>query len=437
MPTLNYLINQYQNRRISFSIIESFINNPNISDEEIVSLDSNNRNALHNSFLLFLDNEEESEYEYNTHEEIWDTSDESIKFTNNKIKLINWLINFKKNDSNFLNQQDIKGNSPLHLAIRKKHIVDWRFEGILMNLAKQLINNSHVNPNLVNLENETPFCTLLIQKINQANSYPTNKEIHELVNDFQNNSNFNINCINNRNQNLLHIIAKIGSKTDFRINFAITKKSNFYQIDINGHTPYEIAILNNNFDMLEIIENYKYFDINTTVDEFNNTILHRAINCNNKKIVTTLLSRNENNDLKIDFDIKNKKNEKPFKFENIIIDWLNNLLKNQNETELMIIDFLKRNECDYSSYITIEKLTWWTLAIRYNLKAVTNYLVNSVLTNVNKLDNNPFKNKNYLFDDKLKKEIDDMLDDLSYVEPEIIITIQKLPNCPNFNDLQK
>ncbi|WP_425381784.1 hypothetical protein [Spiroplasma endosymbiont of Polydrusus pterygomalis] len=64
-------------------------------------------------------------------------------------------------------------------------------------------------------------------------------------------------------------------------------------------------------------------------------------------------------------------------------------------------------------------------------------MVNSVLTNANKLDNNPFKNKNYLFDDEVKKEIDDMLDDLSYVNPEIIITIKQLPDFPNFNELQK
>lgn len=64
-------------------------------------------------------------------------------------------------------------------------------------------------------------------------------------------------------------------------------------------------------------------------------------------------------------------------------------------------------------------------------------MVNSVLTNANKLDNNPFKNKNYLFDDEVKKEIDDMLDDLSYVNPEIIVTIKQLPDFPNFNELQK
>lgn len=189
--------------------------------------------------------------------------------------------------------------------------------------------------------------------------------------------------------------------------------------------------------MLEIIENNKNFDINTTIDEFNNTILHRAINSNNKKIIRTLLSRHENNDLNIDFDIKNKNNEKAFKFEDTIIDWFKNLLTKQNETEMMIIDFFKKNKCDYNNYITSEQLTWWTLAIRYNLKAVTSYLVNSVLTNVNKLDNDPFKNKNYLFNDEVKKEIDDMLDDLSYVNPEIIVIIKQLPNFPNFNELQK
>lgn len=82
--------------------------------------------------------------------------------------------------------------------------------------------------------------------------------------------------------------------------------------------------------MLEIIENCKYFDINTPVDEFNNTILHRAIISNNKKIIRTLLSKNENGDLEINFDIKNKNNEKPFKFEDMIIDWLHQLLRNQN-----------------------------------------------------------------------------------------------------------
>ncbi|WP_342219006.1 hypothetical protein [Spiroplasma endosymbiont of Amphimallon solstitiale] len=74
------------------------------------------------------------------------------------------------------------------------------------------------------MQNETPFCKLLIQEINKADAYPTNEEIRELVNDFQNNSHFNINSVNNKNQNLLHIIAKKGNKTDFRINFAITKK---------------------------------------------------------------------------------------------------------------------------------------------------------------------------------------------------------------------
>ncbi|WP_342219007.1 hypothetical protein [Spiroplasma endosymbiont of Amphimallon solstitiale] len=63
--------------------------------------------------------------------------------------------------------------------------------------------------------------------------------------------------------------------------------------------------------MLEIIENCKYFDINTPIDKFNNTILHRAIRSNNKKIIRTLLLKNENGDLEINFDIKNKNNEKP------------------------------------------------------------------------------------------------------------------------------
>ncbi|WP_338979549.1 hypothetical protein [Spiroplasma endosymbiont of Lasioglossum malachurum] len=227
MLTLNYLIDQFQKKRIQFSIIEDFMNNPNISDEEVISLDNNNRNTLHNSFLLDLDEgaEIEDEYNYDPHEEGWETSSELIEFTTNKIKLINWLINFKKNDKNFLNQQDIEGNSPLHLAIMKQYIVDWKLGGEFKNIAKQLINNSQVNPNLVNLQNETPFCKLLIQEINKADAYPTNEEIRELVNDFQNNSHFNINSINNKNQNLLHIIAKEGNKTDFRINFAITKKN--------------------------------------------------------------------------------------------------------------------------------------------------------------------------------------------------------------------
>lgn len=83
------------------------------------------------------------------------------------------------------------------------------------------------------------------------------------------------------------------------------------------------------------------------------------------------------------------------------------------------------NECNYNNYITREGLTWWTLAIKYNLKEVTNYLVNSVLTDINKIDSNPFKNKNYLFDNEVKEEVDSMLDDLSYVDSEIIITIKK------------
>ncbi|WP_252320650.1 hypothetical protein [Spiroplasma endosymbiont of Lariophagus distinguendus] len=130
MLTLNYLIDQFQKKRIQFSIIEDFMNNPNISDEEVISLDNNNRNALHNSFLLDLDEgaEIEDEYNYDPHEEGWETSSELIEFTTNKIKLINWLINFKKNDKNFLNQQDIEGNSPLHLAIMKQYIVDWKCE---------------------------------------------------------------------------------------------------------------------------------------------------------------------------------------------------------------------------------------------------------------------------------------------------------------------
>ncbi len=94
--------------------------------------------------------------------------------------------------------------------------------------------------------------------------------------------------------------------------------------------------------MLAIIENNKNFDINTTIDEFNNTILHRAISSNNKKIIRTLLLRHENDDLNINFDIKNKNNEKPFKFEEMIINWFKNLLTKQNETEMMIIDFLKK-----------------------------------------------------------------------------------------------
>ncbi|WP_338975098.1 ankyrin repeat domain-containing protein [Spiroplasma endosymbiont of Tricholauxania praeusta] len=439
MLTLNYLIDQFQNKKIQFSIIEDFMNNPNISDEEVIGLDNNNRNALHNSFLLDLDEgaEIEDEYNYDPHEEGWETSSELIEFRTNKIKLINWLINFKKNDKKFLNQQDIEGNSPLHLAIMKQYIVDWKLGGEFKNIAKQLINNSQVNPNLVNLQNETPFCKLLIQEINKADAYPTNKEIRELVNDFQNNSHFNINSVNIKNQNLLHIIAKEGNKTDFRINFAITKKTNFYQIDDNGNIPYEIAILNNNFDMLEIIENCKYFDINTPIDEFNNTILHRAIRSNNKKIIRTLLLKNENGDLEINFDIKNKNNEKPFKFEDMIIDWLHQLPRNQNQIEMMIIDFLITNECNYNNYITREGLTWWTLAIKYNLKEVTNYLVNSVLTDINKIDSNPFKNKNYLLDNEIKEEVDSMLDDLSYVDSKIITFIKKLPNCPNFNELQK
>ncbi|WP_338987368.1 hypothetical protein [Spiroplasma endosymbiont of Dasysyrphus albostriatus] len=439
MLTLNYLIDQFQKKRIQFSIIEDFINNPNISDEEIISLDNNNRNALHNSFLLDLDEgaEIEDEYNYDPHEEGWETSSELIEFTTNKIKLINWLINFKKNDKNFLNQQDIEGNSPLHLAIMKQYIVDWKLGGEFKNIGKQLINNSQVNPNLVNLQNETPFCKLLIQEINKADTYPTNEEIRELVNDFQNNSHFNINSVNNKKQNLLHIIAKEGNKTDFRINFAITKKTNFYQIDDNGNIPYEIAILNNNFDMLEIIENCKYFDINTPIEKFNNTILHRAIRSNNKKIIRTLLLKNENGDLEINFDIKNKNNEKPFKFEDMILDWLHQLPRNQNQIEMMIIDFLITNECNYNNYITREGLTWWTLAIKYNLKEVTNYLVNNVLTDINKIDSNPFKNKNYLFDNEIKEEVDSMLDDLSYVDSKIITSIKKLPNCPNFNELQK
>ncbi|WP_342257348.1 hypothetical protein [Spiroplasma endosymbiont of Nomada ruficornis] len=52
------------------------MNNPNISDEEVISLDNNNRNALHNSFLLDLDEgaEIEDEYNYDPHEEGWETS---------------------------------------------------------------------------------------------------------------------------------------------------------------------------------------------------------------------------------------------------------------------------------------------------------------------------------------------------------------------------
>ncbi|WP_338956895.1 hypothetical protein [Spiroplasma endosymbiont of Tiphia femorata] len=370
MLTLNYLIDQFQKKRIQFSIIEDFMNNPNISDEEVISLDNNNRNALHNSFLLDLDEgaEIEDEYNYDPHEEGWETSSELIEFTTNKIKLINWLINFKKNDKNFLNQQDIEGNSPLHLAIMKQYIVDWKLGGEFKNISKQLINNSQVNPNLVNLQNETPFCKLLIQEINKDDAYPTNEEIRELVNDFQNNSHFNI---------------------------------------------------------------------NTPIDEFNNTILHRAIKSNNKKIIRTLLLKNENGDLEINFDIKNKNNEKPFKFEDMIIDWLHQLPRNQNQIEMMIIDFLITNECNYNNYITREGLTWWTLTIKYNLKEVTNYLVNSVLTDINKIDSNPFKNKNYLFDNEIKEEVDSMLDDLSYVDSKIITSIKKLPNCPNFNELQK
>lgn len=229
MTTLNHLIEQLQNGIINFSVIENMINNQIISNEAIDNLDSNNRNALHNSFLLFLDSEIiiEDEYKYDAHDEVWDTSIQLTNFTTNKIKLINWLINYKKNDEKFLNQQDIGGNSPLHLAVFKQRIVDRSFAGEFKKIAKQLINNSHVNPNLVNLENETPFCTLLIQKINKADSYPTTDEIRELVAAFEKNTNFNINYINNDNQNLLHIIAKSGSKTDFRINFAINKKSNF------------------------------------------------------------------------------------------------------------------------------------------------------------------------------------------------------------------
>lgn len=439
MITLNNLINQLQKRQISFFVIENFISSQNINDEVIVGLDNNNRNALHNSLLLFLDCETESEdeYTYDPHEENWDTSDRLIKFTANKIKLINQLISFKKNDKDFLNQQDINGNSPLHLAVIKQCVIDWRFIGEFSNIAKRLINNPDVNPNLINFKNKTPFCILLTQKINKIDSYPTANEIREIVDEFQKNANFNINCINNNKQNLLHIIAKNGSKTDFKVNFAITKESNFYQIDINGYTPYEIAILNNNFDMLSIIENYKHFDINATIDEFNNTILHRAIRWHNKKIINTLLSKYQNYDLEINFNIKNKKNEKPFKFEDMIINWLKNSLRDQNETEIKIIDFLRKNECDYNNYITREKLTWWTLAIRYNFKMVTNYLVDSVLTNINKIDKNPFNDKRYFFNDEVKNEINSMLDDLSYVEPEIITTIKKLPNCPNFNELQK
>ncbi len=76
MLTLNYLIDQFQKKRIQFSIIEDFMNNPNISDEEVISLDNNNRNALHNSFLLDLDEgaEIEDEYNYDPHEEGWETS---------------------------------------------------------------------------------------------------------------------------------------------------------------------------------------------------------------------------------------------------------------------------------------------------------------------------------------------------------------------------
>ncbi|WP_342265837.1 hypothetical protein [Spiroplasma endosymbiont of Villa modesta] len=60
-----------------------------------------------------------------------------------------------------------------------------------------------------------------------------------------------------------------------------------------------------------------------------------------------------------------------------------------------------------------------------------------VLTDINKIDSNPFKNKNYLFDNEIKEEVDSMLDDLSYVDSKIITSIKKLPNCPNFNELQK
>ncbi|BET38135.1 hypothetical protein [Spiroplasma ixodetis] len=156
--------------------------------------------------------------------------------------------------------------------------------------------------------------------------------------------------------------------------------------------------------MLEIIENCKYFNINTPIDEYNNTTLHRTIRSNNKKIIRTLLLKNENGDLEINFDIKNKNNEKPFKFEDMIIDWLHQLPRNQ--IQMMIIDFLITNECNYNNYITREGLTWWTLVIKYNLKEVTNYLVNSVLTDIKKIDSNPFKNKNYLFDNEIKEEVD-------------------------------
>ncbi|WP_342257347.1 hypothetical protein [Spiroplasma endosymbiont of Nomada ruficornis] len=78
----------------------------------------------------------------------------------------------------------------------KQYIVDWKLGGEFKNIAKQLINNSQVNPNLVNLQNGVSFCKLLIQEINKADAYPTNEEIRELVNDFQNNSHFNINSIN-------------------------------------------------------------------------------------------------------------------------------------------------------------------------------------------------------------------------------------------------
>ncbi|WP_342219008.1 hypothetical protein [Spiroplasma endosymbiont of Amphimallon solstitiale] len=77
----------------------------------------------------------------------------------------------------------------------------------------------------------------------------------------------------------------------------------------------------------------------------------------------------------------------------MIIDWLHQLPRNQNQIEMMIIDFLITNECNYYNYITREGLTWWTLAIKYNLKEVTNYLVNSVLTDINKIDSNPLKIK--------------------------------------------
>lgn len=45
MSKLNYLIDQFQKKRIQFSIIENFMHNPNISDEAVISLGSNNRNA--------------------------------------------------------------------------------------------------------------------------------------------------------------------------------------------------------------------------------------------------------------------------------------------------------------------------------------------------------------------------------------------------------